>query len=120
MRILLVEDEKDVREIAVIFLLECGYEVLVAQSGEEALSIWEKNKDKIDLVLTDIVMPKMSGRELIERLLTFNPNLKILYMSGYTQKEIAHHSVKNKHISFIQKPFNIAELAKKVRETLEF
>jgi CheY-like chemotaxis protein len=100
-------------------LLEHGYHVLEASGGSQALSISEQYQSSIDLLATDVVMPHMSGRELAERLLLLRPNIKILYMSGYTDDTIVHHGLADPSITFLQKPFTPTELAHKVREVLD-
>jgi PAS domain S-box-containing protein len=117
--ILLVEDEDLVRDLTRTVLLEHGYRVLEASGGSQALSISEEYQSSIDLLATDVVMPHMSGRELAERLLLLRPNIKILYMSGYTDDTIVHHGLADPSITFLQKPFTPAELAHKVREVLD-
>jgi len=92
--------------------------VLVADRPSDALRRVEEHVDKIDLVITDVVMPEMNGRELAEQLQCLYPDIKILFMSGYTAEVIAHRGVLNKGVQFIQKPFAIQDLAVKVREAL--
>jgi two-component system cell cycle sensor histidine kinase/response regulator CckA len=116
--ILLVEDEEDVRRLAVIVLERQGYSVLSARNGDEALLICGQHKDPIHLMLTDVVMPGMSGHELAERLESFHPEAKVLYMSGYTDHAIVMHGVLAEGVHYIQKPFTVDALAKKVREVL--
>jgi PAS domain S-box-containing protein len=117
--LLLVEDEDQVREIVKAILEQQGYEVLTAANGEEALKIAELQGSKLQLLLTDLVMPQMSGRELAEHLSTTLPNLKVLYMSGYTDDAIVRHGLLDASLSFIQKPFDAATAARKVREVLD-
>jgi PAS domain S-box len=115
--ILVVEDDSSVRKIAVQVLTNQGYNVLVSESGGDALLICEQEKNPIDLVLTDVVMPKMSGPELIERLKKVRKDFIVLYMSGYTDKHILKGL--DDELNFIQKPFTIDVLAKKVRDALD-
>jgi len=117
--VLIVEDEDAVRRLAERILRSAGYQVLAAASGGDALVLCEKLGDAIDLLLTDVVMPQMSGRELAERLSKSSPGLKVLYMSGYTDNAIVHHGVLDPGTRFIGKPFAAAELTRKVREVLD-
>jgi PAS domain S-box-containing protein len=117
--VLLVEDERAVRNLASQILKRQGYCVLEASSGEEALELYRVHQDPIHLVLTDVVMPRMSGRELTDRLLSFHPKIKILYMSGYTDDAILQHGVLEKGVNYIQKPFTMESLTRKVREVLD-
>jgi len=116
--ILVVEDELSVRNLMKMLFSSLGYTVTVAANGDEALRLVEKMGVKPDLVITDVVMPKMSGKELIDRLRKTYPHLKALFMSGYTDNAIVHHGVLDPDTPFIQKPFNIQEIGKKVREVL--
>jgi two-component system cell cycle sensor histidine kinase/response regulator CckA len=118
--ILLVEDEEMVRKLARTVLQKNGYTVLEASNGEEALRmVQEQNGDPIHLVVTDVVMPGMSGRQLAERLVSLWPEMKVLYMSGYTDDAIVHHGVLTAGIAYIQKPFSPDALVFKVREVLD-
>ncbi len=117
--ILLVEDEEAVRDVAVKVLSECGYQVFMAQNGDKAVSLWKKEEVRIDLLLTDIVLPTMSGFDLSRRLRTLKPSLKVLYMSGYSEEIITHRGIMEKDLFFIQKPFTSLALAKKIREVLD-
>jgi PAS domain S-box-containing protein len=117
--ILVVEDEESVREIAIETLSACGYTVITAGCGADALSLWDKHTEKIDLLLTDVVLPGMSGRDIAEQLAASDPGLKVLYMSGYTVNVISHYGVVDKNIAFIQKPFTPTKLARKIREVLD-
>ena len=98
---------------------EQGYKILVASNGLEALKILEEDKTAVDLILTDVVMPEMNGRELVNRTAILRPDAKVLYMSGYTNDAIVHHGVLDSGTSFIQKPFSSYTLACKVREVLD-
>jgi len=117
--ILLVEDEDAVRDLASDILAGCGYTVLEARHGAEALRISAAHAGKIDLMLTDVVMPEMNGRELAERLAAQRPETKVLYMSGYTDHAVVHHGVLAPQTEFLQKPFTEAVLARKLREILD-
>jgi CheY-like chemotaxis protein len=117
--ILLVEDAQRVRAVVREILEMSGYVVLEARQGAEALEISNRHAGTIHLLVTDVVMPQMSGRELAERLAKTNPGLKVLYMSGYTDNAIVHHGVLDPGTRFIGKPFSAAELTHKVREALD-
>ena len=117
--ILLVEDERLVRVLARKVLEQAGYRVLVAEGGAQALELARGHSGVIDLVLTDVVMPEMSGREVVRRLLQERPAVRVLYMSGYSDEAVAQHGVLDAGTSFIAKPFTPATLATKIREVLE-
>jgi CheY-like chemotaxis protein len=118
--ILLVEDEPLVRGLAARVLRKQGYHLLEASNGSEALRITEKRAgEEIHLILTDVVMPGMIGRELAERLHSLFPKMKVLYMSGYTNNAIVHHGILEEGMNYIQKPFTLEALARKVREVLD-
>ena len=117
--ILVVEDEQDVRRLTVRVLERRGYRVLETSCGDDALVLSKKRKEPIHMILTDVVMPRMSGRQLADQLLPLHPKMKVLYMSGYTDNAIVHHGVLEEGINYIQKPFTIDGLARKVREVLE-
>ena len=116
--ILLVEDEQLVLNLTERILENLGYQVLSARNPAEALTLVGEHGQQIQLLLTDVVMPEMNGRELAERLQAANPQLKCLYMSGYTANAIAHHGVLDKGLQFIQKPFSRHDLGKKIQEVL--
>ena len=117
--ILIVEDEEDVLKLAGRILSRQGYHVLEASSGEEALRICKKKKKPFHLLLTDVVMPQMSGRQLEEQLSRVCQDFKVLYMSGYTDNAITHHGILEKGLNYIQKPFAVDSLIRKVREVLD-
>jgi signal transduction histidine kinase/ligand-binding sensor domain-containing protein/CheY-like chemotaxis protein len=117
--VLLVEDEPLVRDIAKSALSDQGYQVLEAEHGEEALVIAREHGAEIQLVLTDVVMPKMGGRELVEQLRKARPAIRVLYMSGYTAASIDEQDVVEPGTSFLRKPFALAEMLGKVREVLD-
>lgn len=115
--VLLVDDSEAVRRLSCTLLQRLGYRVLMAANAAEAVAILERD-GPVDLILTDVVMPGMSGPELIALLGTQLPPLKVIYMSGYSEDVIAHHGVLNPGIAFLPKPFTAATLGHKVRETL--
>jgi len=118
--ILAVEDEIEVRKLVGEILKGQGYTVIEASNGEEAVKVARGNAGKkIHLLLTDVVMPGMSGRELAAKLNLRHPNMKVLYMSGYTDNAIVHHGVLEEGVNYIQKPFTLDALARKVREVLD-
>jgi PAS domain S-box-containing protein len=117
--ILLVEDDKSVRNLVERVLKSRGYDVLAAEDGGDALELASNVAMPMDLVLTDIVMPEMSGRELVEALHSGRPALRVLYMSGYTDDEIVRRGLNDPGMSFIQKPFTADNLAMQVRKVLD-
>ena len=117
--ILLVEDEEVVRGLARRILEQAGYSVVEASKGAEALRFCAEHATGVDLLLTDVVMPEMSGKELADQLRSKCPDLKIVFMSGYTDESIVHHGVLDSSVEFIQKPFTPAALIRKVREVLD-
>ena len=117
--VLLTEDEEVVRRLTREILSGNGYKVLEAGNGREALLVSEAHRGEIDLLLTDVIMPKMSGRDLGERIRLQRPGLRILYMSGYTDDAILRHGVLENGIPFLQKPFTPEGLARMVREVLD-
>ncbi len=117
--VLLVEDEQSLLDLGKMMLEKIGYRVLTAHTPGEAIDLAAKHAGDIHLLLTDVVMPEMNGRDLAKRLLTLYPTLKRLFMSGYTANVIAHHGVLDEGVNFIQKPFTLQSLAEKVREVLD-
>jgi two-component system, cell cycle sensor histidine kinase and response regulator CckA len=117
--ILIVEDEDVVRKLSVRVLRKHGYKVLEAPDGGKALMLCEEFKEPIHLILTDVVMPGMSGRRVAERIKEIHPEMKALFMSGYTDNAILHHGILEPGLNFLQKPFNVEDLARKVREVLD-
>jgi two-component system, cell cycle sensor histidine kinase and response regulator CckA len=117
--ILLVEDEDGVRELTREILAMNGYTVIAARHGAEALEVCQQYSGEIALILTDVVMPQMSGHALMERIKPVRPSLKVLYMSGYTDKAVVRHGMLAGDVAFLQKPFTPDTLARKVREALD-
>jgi len=117
--VLVVEDDESVRRLECRALERHGYRVLKAASGEEALKRCEAHQGQVHLMITDVVMPGMSGKELAERLAPLCPDMKIIYVSGYTDEGIVRHGVLEEGTHFIQKPFTVKTLARKVREVLD-
>jgi CheY-like chemotaxis protein len=118
--VLLAEDEPAVRDVATQMLRQQGYHVLPAANGAEALGFaWMYASEKIDLLLTDVIMPRMNGKELADQLGAIHPEARVLYTSGYTDDTIGRHGVLSPDIQFLPKPFSPPELAHKVREVLD-
>jgi signal transduction histidine kinase len=117
--VLLVEDEPAVRELAVAILREKGYAVVEAVNGEEGLRMARQHDGKIDLVLTDVVMPVMGGKEMADALRTSHPDSKVLFTSGYTDNALMYRGVLQSNVRFLQKPYLTATLTRKVREVLD-
>jgi two-component system, cell cycle sensor histidine kinase and response regulator CckA len=116
--ILIAEDEEALREAICGYLRTLGYMVLEASSGQEALSVASEHEGHIDLLITDVVMPKMSGRELSQTLGRSRPRLKTIHMSGYTDDAVLRHGIQGSEATFLQKPFNLSMLARTVSDTL--
>jgi CheY-like chemotaxis protein len=117
--ILLVEDEPAILDVAGTMLKNLGYTLLAAESPLDAVKLAAEHKDGIHLLMTDVVMPEMNGRDLAKQLKNDNPELKVLFMSGYTANVIAHHGVLEKGVHFIQKPFTNRDLAFSIRSILD-
>jgi CheY-like chemotaxis protein len=117
--IALVEDEKSVRELAQRILRNKGYTVITAENGRHAIDIIGRFPDRIDLLVTDVVMPEMNGRDLADRMAVMRPGVKVLFMSGYTEDAILHHGVLADGTAFLQKPFSPDGLVSAVREVLD-
>jgi two-component system, cell cycle sensor histidine kinase and response regulator CckA len=117
--ILIVEDDQALRELAKNILANQGYKVFAAQNPEEVREICKTHGTKIDLLLTDVIMPQMSGKDVAQMCTATIPTLKVLYMSGYTSDVIMHHGVLEEGLAFLQKPFTPVSLTAKVREVLD-
>ena len=117
--VVLVDDEKSVRVTTAIFLENLGYTVMSAETGEAALHLAAEHSGDIHLLITDVVMPGMNGRELAAKLTEAYPRMRCLFMSGYTANVIAHRGILDEDVHFLSKPFNRDELARKVREVLD-
>ena len=117
--VLVVEDEPALLAMAETMLEKIGYRVLAAGTPGKAVDLAGEHAGEIQLLMTDVVMPEMNGRDLAKRLLSLSPRLKCLYMSGYTADIIAHQGVVDEGVHFIQKPFSLRDLAAKVREALD-
>jgi two-component system, cell cycle sensor histidine kinase and response regulator CckA len=118
--ILLVEDEEAVRKLLRRILERAGYTILDARDGAEALSISAARQEPIHLLLTDVVMPEMSGPALADQITILRPEIKVLYISGYMDNEILRQNVLNPGKPFLSKPFSVAGVLRKVREVLDF
>jgi CheY-like chemotaxis protein len=116
--VLLVEDEESVRELVRVTLVSRGYRVLEAENGECGLRLAEESKTPIDLLVTDVVMPGMGGRELAKKIVAMRPGTRVLYLSGYTEDTVITQGTDNPGTSFLQKPFTLQKLTTKVREVL--
>ena len=117
--ILLVEDDPQLRDLTSSVLVQCGYKLLIAGSPEEGLAIAKDNHGDIRLLITDVVMPRMNGRQLAEQLVGIAPGVRVLYISGYTSDAIVHYGVLDDGLWFLSKPFTLAALVNKVREVLD-
>ncbi len=117
--VLVVEDDNSLRRLAQKTLRSHGYSVLVAENGEDALRISKEHEGTIDLMITDVVMPKMCGRKTAERLQPLYPGMKVIYMSGYTDDSIVYHGVLAPGLNFLEKPFSSEGLVRKVRQVLD-
>jgi two-component system cell cycle sensor histidine kinase/response regulator CckA len=117
--ILLVENGEMLRPLLCAILKREGYKVVEAKDGDEALAAWEHYQGQIDVVITDMVMPNMSGKKLVERLRLLKPKVKIIYISGYESSLIFANNQFGPDVAFLQKPFRPVELSKVVREMLK-
>jgi two-component system cell cycle sensor histidine kinase/response regulator CckA len=117
--VLLVEDEEPVREVTALMLASLGYRVLEASNGEEALRVAEAGWEHIDLLMTDVIMPGMGGRDLADALQARRPGLKVLFQSGYTGETVIRQGILRTEVAFLQKPFTLEALSQKLREVLD-
>ncbi len=117
--ILLVEDEPAILKLAKVMLERLGYKVLAASAPGEAIRIASEHKGEINLLMTDVIMPQMNGRELAQKLLSIHAHIKVLFVSGYTADVIARHGVLDEGTHFLQKPFSVKDLAARLREVLD-
>ena len=117
--VLLVEDEEPVRKITTLLLERLGYRVLKAENGQDALRLFEATREKIDLLMTDVVMPDLSGLEVAEALRAQDPGLRVLFQSGYTDDTVVRWGILHAEVAFLKKPFALDVLARKVREVLD-
>lgn len=115
---LIVEDESALLSVAKVMLEELGYQVLAASTPGEAIDLAEEHKSEIQLLIIDVVMPEMNGRDLAARLQSLHPGMKALFMSGDTANVMVHRCVLNESANFIQKPFTIRDMAAKVRDAV--
>jgi signal transduction histidine kinase len=117
--VLVVEDEEEVRALLYQCLKNLGYKVLTASSGADALQLSERHPGPISLLVTDVVMPRIGGRELADRLVADRPELRVLFVSGYTEDTVSRHGVFQSEMAYLQKPFTLTGFAQKVREVLD-
>jgi len=117
--ILLVEDDPQLRQLSSSVLEHCGYKVLVASGPDEGLAISKSAVNEIRLLITDVVMPGMNGRQLAEQIVKNSPDIRVLYISGYTNNAIVHYGVLDEGLWFLPKPFTLSALVSKVREVLD-
>jgi two-component system, cell cycle sensor histidine kinase and response regulator CckA len=116
---MLVEDNESVRDLVQLLLEERGYEVLVPSGAAEAERLCAERPGRVDLLLTDVVMPEIGGRDLAERLARVSPSMRVLFMSGYSDEAVYRHGVISPDAAFLEKPFTDRTLALKVREVLD-
>ena len=118
MNILVVEDDVSVRRLSCSILQKHGYTVLEAEDVYNAVELSKNYTAPIHLMLVDVIMPDMKGPEVFAKVAAFHPEIKVIYMSGYTDNVIAHHGILEKGIQFIQKPFTVQDLTSKIREII--
>src|SRR3954452_11455725 len=117
--ILVVDDEAEIRKLVGAMVAQTGYTILTADSGEHALTLYKNNKGPIDLLITDVVAPGMSGPMLADKLTEIQPDLKVLYISGYDNTHVVQKYVVEKGHALLPKPFTAEEFYAKVKETLQ-
>jgi DNA-binding NtrC family response regulator len=117
--VLIVEDEEQILLLSRRILEQFGYRVLTASTPEDAFRLAEEQEGDIHLLLTDVILPEMNGKELKERIEAVRPGIKTLFMSGYTADAIARRGILEKGVDFLQKPFTLMSLARKVRQVLD-
>jgi two-component system cell cycle sensor histidine kinase/response regulator CckA len=117
-KILLVEDDETIRKFMETQLKKNGYTVVTAETGARSMEIIKKEKESIDLLFTDVVLPDIRGVELVDKMLAYNPNLKVLFTSGYLDKKSEWPYIRRRNFKFIEKPYTLFELLKSLRETL--
>ena len=117
--LLVVEDETQVRELVCDILIAQGYRVLTAEDGVDALQVAQRHEGPIHLLISDVVMPRMSGRALADQLRAMRPEIRVLFTSGYTDDAILRHGVKDRGTDFLAKPFDLETLARRVRAVLD-
>jgi CheY-like chemotaxis protein len=115
---MLVEDEAQVRELTAKMLRQLGYTVLAAANGDEAIAVSLAHVGAISLLVTDVVMPNMSGKLVADALVASRPDIRVLYLSGYTENTVVDHGVLDSSVDFLSKPFSRDALARKVRDIL--
>ena len=116
--VMLVEDETQVRELTQRMLKQLGYTVLTAAKGDEAIELSSAHPGAISLLVTDVVMPNMSGKQVADALVVTRPDIKVLFLSGYTDNTVGNHGVLDSNVNFLAKPFSRETLARKIREVL--
>ncbi len=120
--ILIVDDNENTRELVTDMVDELGYETIEASTAGDAIAIFSKDPDRIDLVISDIVMPEEDGPEMIKNFLAIRKDIKVIFMSGYAEDEIVHDSVyriQDSHAAFIKKPFSLAEIRSLIRDQID-
>lgn len=117
--ILVVEDEAQIRELVVEMLNSKGYNVIAADSGKRAIELYKNHRDEIELILTDVLMPEMDGRKLVQNLTSIKDDKKVLFMSGYTDSIIEREGILDPETHFIQKPFSPLDLINKIQTVLK-